>query len=375
MHLLVGNPTAQSGKNAERIDAARMLLERHGVRHDFLSTRAGGKTVGDVSKALSGGAYAGVIAMGGDGTFAEVGRGLLSSGVRVPMGVLPTGTANDQGRSFGMYAPARYLEDNVRTIAAGHTVPLDAGRVTAYDFLDVELASDWFFDSLGWGISPKILRMRNEDRRLVAGIPIVRELYRDQLVYAGAVLRALLQSYVEVTKFEVEVTTPAGTTFLDGLTDLVLKNTRVYAGSWVLDPTSSPEDGEMELVPFRGRDEWIGRAVVTLEGLPVQQLDPGLPPLTPIIRAPWFRLKVMDRPGGVVEAQIDGEEWVAAASWSIQVVRHAIDLVVPRSHGHGAQAHETPDAGTGTSGQGTPGQGASGQGASGQGTSGQGPSA
>lgn len=331
MHLLVGNPTAQSGKNAERIDEARRLLDRHGVRHDFLSTRPEGKTVQDVAKALAGGAYEAVIAMGGDGTFAEVGRGLLGCGRRIPMAVLPTGTANDQGRSFGMYAPARYLEDNVRTVAAGHVAPLDAGRVTAYDHLDGELATDWFFDSLGWGISPKILRMRNEDRRLVGGIPILRELYRDQLVYAGAVLRALLQSYVEVTKFEAEVTTPEGTVFLDGLTDLVLKNTRVYAGSWVLDPTSSPEDGEMELVPFRGRDEWIGRAVVTLDGLPVpHELDPALPPLTPIIRAPWFRLKVLDRPGGVVEAQIDGEEWVAAASWRIDVVRHAIDLVVPR---------------------------------------------
>jgi diacylglycerol kinase family enzyme len=331
MHLLVGNPTAQSGKNAERIDEARRLLDRHGVRHDFLSTRAEGKTVGDVAKALSGDAYESVIAMGGDGTFAEVGRGLLASGRRIRMAVLPTGTANDQGRSFGMYAPMRYLEENVRTVAAGHTVPLDAGRATAYDHMDGEMATEWFFDSLGWGISPKILRMRNEDRRLVGGIPILRELYRDQLVYAGAVLKALLQSYVEVAKFEVEVTTPDGTTFLDGLTDLVLKNTRVYAGSWVLDPTSSPEDGEMELVPFRGRDEWIGRAVVTLDGLPVHELDPALPLLTPIIRAPWFRLRVLDRPGGVVEAQIDGEEWVAAAAWKIEVVRHAIDLVVPRS--------------------------------------------
>lgn len=330
MHLLVGNPTAQSGKNAERIDEARKLLGRHGVAHDFLSTSPGGKTVGDVAKALARGSYAAVIAMGGDGTFAEVGRGLLESGVRVPMGMLPTGTANDQGKSFGMYAAPKYLEDNVRTIAAGHTVPLDAGRATAYDFLDQEIAADWFFDSLGWGISPKILRMRNEDRRLVGGIPVLREVYRDKFVYAGAVVRALLQSYVEVTKFEVEVTTPAGTVFLDGLTDLVLKNTRYYAGSWILDPTASPEDGEMELVPFRGREEWIGRAIVTLDGLPVQELEAPIPTLSPILRAPSFTLKIHDRPGGVVEAQNDGEEWVAAATWKIDVARHAIDLIVPR---------------------------------------------
>jgi diacylglycerol kinase family enzyme len=329
MHLLVGNPTAQSGKNAERIDAARALLDRHGLRHDFLATRPEGKTVGDVSRALAGGSYAAVIAMGGDGTFAEVGRGLLASGTRVPMAVLPTGTANDQGRSFGMSASPKRLEQNVATIAAGHTTPLDAGRATGFDILDVPLTTEWFFDSLGWGISPRILRLRNEDRRLVAGLPIVRELYRDQLVYAGALLRALLASYIEDHKFDVEVTTPTETVFLDGLTDLVLKNTRYYAGAWVLDPTASPEDGEMELVPFRGRNEWVERAVVTLDGLPVHELDPVLPALSPIVRAPSFTLRVLDRLGSVVEAQIDGEEWIAAASWRIEVVRHAIDLVVP----------------------------------------------
>jgi diacylglycerol kinase family enzyme len=329
MHLLVGNPTAQSGKNAERIDAARMLLDRHGLPHDFLSTRAAGKTVGDVARALSGGAYSCVIAMGGDGTFAEVARGLLASSRRIPMAILPTGTANDQGRSFGMSAAPKCLEQNVATIAAGQTTPLDAGRATAFDILDTPLETEWFFDSLGWGISPKVLRMRNEDRRLVAGVPILRELYRDQLVYAGAILKALLASSVEVHQFEVEVTTPNGTVFLDGLTDLVLKNTRFYAGAWVLDPTASPEDGEMELVPFRGRDEWIARSIVSLDGVPAHELDEALPKLSPILRASSFRLKVLDRPGSVVEAQIDGEEWVAAASWRIDVVRHAIDLVVP----------------------------------------------
>jgi diacylglycerol kinase family enzyme len=329
MHLLVGNPTAQSGKNAERIHEARQLLDRHLVQHDFLSTEPDGRTVEAVATRLKEGAYSAVIAMGGDGTFAEVGRGLLRSGVGIPMAVLPTGTANDQGKSFGMYAAHRFLEENVRTVAAGVTVPLDAGYAIAYDVLDQVVAEDWFFDSLGWGISPKILRMRNEDRRLVGGIPILREVYRDQLVYAGAVLRAVVQSYVEVHKFEVEVTTPDGTVFLDGLTDLVLKNTRYYAGSWILDPTASPEDGEMELVPFRGRDEWVARAVVTLDGVPVQEIPAAIPTLSAIVRAPWFELKIFDRPGSVVEAQNDGEEWVAGLRWRIEVRRHALRLVVP----------------------------------------------
>jgi diacylglycerol kinase family enzyme len=330
MHLLVGNPTAQSGRNAERIDEARRLMDQVGLAHDFLATRAGGRTVGDVAKALSGGAYACVVAMGGDGTFAEVAKGLLASGTALPMGLLPTGTANDQGRSFGMFAAPKYLEQNVRTLLAGHTVPLDAGHVYAYDLVDKLVAEDWFFDSLGWGISARILRMRNEDRRLVGDVPILRELYRDQLVYAGAILQAFLASYVEEQKFEAEVDTPAGPIFLDGMTDLVIKNTRIYAGAWILDPTSSPEDGEMELVPFRGRNEWIARAVVHLDGVPIPVPLDQLAELSPIVRSSRFTVRVNDRPmGQPVEAQLDGEEWISAASFRVEVVRHALRLIVP----------------------------------------------
>ncbi|MFZ5477602.1 MAG: diacylglycerol/lipid kinase family protein [Myxococcota bacterium] len=331
MHLLVGNPTAQSGKNAERIDEARRLMDGLGIRHDFLATRSEGRTVGDVARALSGDAYDCVVSMGGDGTFAEVAKGLLASGKAIPMGMLPTGTANDQGRSFGMFAAPKHLEQNVRTLAEGYTVPLDAGHVFAYDLVDKLVAEDWFFDSLGWGISARILRQRNEDRRLVSGVPIVRELYRDQLVYAGAILQAFLASYVEEQKFEAEVDTPAGPIFLDNMTDLVVKNTRMYAGAWILDPTSSPEDGEMELVPFRGRNEWIARAVVHLDGVPMPVPLDQLAELSPIVRASRFVVRVHDRPmGEPVESQLDGEEWVSAASYRVEVVRHALRLIVPR---------------------------------------------
>lgn len=331
MYLLVGNPTAQSGRNAERIEEARAVLDRFGLRHDFLATRPSGLTVQDVSRALRGGAYRVVISMGGDGTFAEVAKGLLSSGTDVPMGLLPTGTANDQGRSFGLSSHRDEIERNVATIAAGHVAPCDAGRVTAYDLMDASLGTNWFFDSIGWGISARTLRMRNEDRQLVAGVPILREVYRDQLVYAGALLRAFLASYIEEQKFEVDVRMEDGRTlFLDGLTDLVIKNTRIYAGAWVLDPTSSPEDGEMELVPFRGRQEWIARAVATLDGLPVKPPVETVKELSPVTRARRFQLRIHDRPlGEPVEAQLDGEEWLTAARWDVEVVRHAIRLITP----------------------------------------------
>jgi diacylglycerol kinase family enzyme len=270
--------------------------------------------------------------MGGDGTFAEVAKGLLASGRHIPMGMLPTGTANDQGKSFGLESDESALPRNVAVLAAGRTAPLDAGRITAFGVLDEVLATDHFFDSAGWGVSAKVLKMRNEDRRLVAGVPLLRELYRDQLVYAGAILREFLLSWVQEQPFEAEVTTAAGTVFLDGLTDLVVKNTRIYAGAWVLDPTGSHEDGEMDLVPMRGRAEWAARGIVHHEQIPLNEPDlaeVGVTLSAPI-RAPLFDIRIHDRPlAQPVECQLDGEEWIRANRVRIEVLKHAIQLVVP----------------------------------------------
>ncbi len=339
MHLLVANPTAQSGRNRERIARARELLDIHSLKHDFLPTLPGGATVLAVETALRSGRYDTVVAMGGDGTFREVGAGILDSGANVVLGMLPTGTANDQGRSFGMSAAPDALDRNVVTLAERHIVPLDAGKLMRLGAEGAVVDAAWFFDSAGFGMSARVLRWRNEDRALVGHVPILRELYRDKFVYAGAVLQAFLASYIEEQDFDCDVETPDGAggvarARLTSITDLVVKNTRYYAGAWVFDETASPEDGLMELIPLRGRNELVARAVLAHEQTPIfaeDARDAGLT-LTGILRAPWFNLTFLEH-GARVEAQLDGEEHPAGTGWRVEVVKHAIQLIVPAQPG------------------------------------------
>lgn len=332
MHLLVGNPTAQSGRNRERIDRARELLDIHSLAHDFMATLPGGATIAAVAEAARTGRYSTIVAMGGDGTFREVAAGILESGEACVLGMLPTGTANDQGRSFGMSAAPEALDRNVATLAARHIVPLDGGRLSPLG-AEPGTPATWFFDSAGWGLSARVLRWRNEDRAVVGQIPLLRELYRDKFVYAGAVLQAFLASYVQDQDFDCEVETPAGTVRLEGITDLIIKNTRYYAGAWVFDESASPEDGLMELVPLRGRNELIARAVLAHEEVPLfaEELPEGFQ-LSEIVRAPWFRLRLQER-DVPIEAQVDGEEHAAGNAWQVEVVRHALQLIVPELGG------------------------------------------
>jgi diacylglycerol kinase family enzyme len=331
MHLLVGNPTAQSGKNAARITRARQLLAAAGVAHDFLATAPAGATVKLVADKLRDGSFTSAVYMGGDGTFAEVAKGILSSGRDVALAMLPTGTANDQGKSFGLGAGEADLERNVRVIAAGKKARLDVGKLFALDAAGNTVDEDWFFDSAGWGISPRVLALRNEDRKAIGAIPVVRDVWRDQLVYAGALLRTFLGSYVDDGKFDARITADGVTHEWRGLTDLIVKGTRIYGGLWVFDHAAKPDDGKFEIVPFVGKRDWVSKAIVHLDGSGrvADALSTVGVTHSRALSAAKIELEFDEQPGMPLSAQIDGEEFPATAKVRIEVLPRALTIVVP----------------------------------------------
>jgi diacylglycerol kinase family enzyme len=331
-HLLVGNPTAQSGKNKERIEQALELMKRAGIPADLLPTLPGGKTVAAVRDALDAGSYRVVIAMGGDGTFREVAAGLYTSQRRddVGMGMLPTGTANDQGKSFGLEALPEALERNVDVIRAAHETRLDVG---VYRSGGAGAAPDYFFDSAGWGLSARVLAQRNKDRALVETLGPLKEIYRDHAVYAGAFVKTFLESYVIDDKLRVVATVDGTRIELDGLTDLIVKNTRVYAGAWVFDETARHDDGVFELVPFVGKRDWASKALIDLESGPLdhQMLEEIGLEHSKTLRGSSIELEIVAPEGGApLAAQLDGEEWPANPTVRIDVAARALRLLVPR---------------------------------------------
>jgi diacylglycerol kinase family enzyme len=327
-HLLVGNPTAQSGKNEARIESALALLRGAGAHAELLETLPGGKTIGAVREALDRRGVRVVIAMGGDGTFREVAAGLLASEAReeVLLGMLPTGTANDQGKSFGLDASPESLAVNVQVIMRAKETRLDAGEIQAGGLVD------HFFDSAGWGLSARVLAQRNKDRRVVATLGPLQDVYRDQALYAGAFLRTFLESYVVDDAIRATALLDGQSVQLEGLTDLIVKNTRVYAGAWVFDKTSRHDDGAFEVVPFHGKSEWMSKAIVDIDGNPITEEilnEIGVSHSRPI-RASVIELSLEAPKGGaLLAAQLDGEEWYPHARVRIEVIPRALRLIVP----------------------------------------------
>lgn len=330
--LLVGNPTAQSGKNRARIEAALDEFLARGVEAELVSTEPHGRTIPKVRAAIEAGDHDVVVSMGGDGTFREVAAAVVAADRQVTMGMLPSGTANDQGKSFGIRSGPGRLEENIDIVLQGHVRRIDAGVVRALDEAGATVREDAFFDSAGFGMHPAILMGRNRDREWVAKIPILGSVYRDQAVYVGATIREALRSYVEPSTFKARVVADGVVHELDKLTDLIVKATPVYGGMWVPARAGAPDDGLFDVVPLRGRTDMVAKLVRDWKDLPVDPEPIDWLGLTYDggFTAAELDIELYGPVGEPIPSQIDGEEWLSGTHFTITVLPRALPLIVRR---------------------------------------------
>ncbi len=329
-YLLVANPTAQSGRAMRWIAEARAAMDARGMHNELMPTEPEGRTIRAVQQRIDAGGVDVVVYLGGDGTFAEVAKGILAARAPLPLGMLPAGTANDQGLSFGVVRGD--IARNVAVIADGHITMLDVGRVERCDHDGAVTHSSLFFDSCGWGMNPDILATRNRHRAAVARVPLLRDIYRDKLIYVSASLGKLLESYVEPVKFACEVVADGARHELGGMTDVIISATPVYAGHWVLDRRAEPDDGKFELVPMQGRRDWASKALRDLTASPIwqEQLDTLGLTHSQGFSASSFELSFYRPEKGELRAQVDGEEWHTGDTYRVTVLPRLLPLITPR---------------------------------------------
>src|SRR5277367_3543720 len=142
--LLIHNPNAGNGGNGRRrqLDDARRVLAAGGIDAELAETRGPGDATEIASRATAEGRQL-VIACGGDGTLNEVVNGLAGqkNGHRVPLALLPGGTANVLAKELKLpwdipSAAEMLLHGEVRDIPLGLATPLNEPAKTKY-FLSV----------------------------------------------------------------------------------------------------------------------------------------------------------------------------------------------------------------------------------------------
>jgi YegS/Rv2252/BmrU family lipid kinase len=131
--LLIHNPNAGTGGNARRrlLDEARVILAAGGIEAELAETTEPGHATEIAQQAAREGRQL-VIACGGDGTLNEVVNGLanLQNGHRVPLALLPGGTANILAKELDLpwdipRAAKQLVGGELREIALGLATPLE----------------------------------------------------------------------------------------------------------------------------------------------------------------------------------------------------------------------------------------------------------
>ena len=164
--LLIHNPNAGNGGRGRRrmLDEARRIFALSGIEAELQETRGPGDATAMAERATREGRHL-VIACGGDGTLNEVVNGLANeqNGHRVPMALLPGGTANVLAKE--LKAAGRKV---ICYFSAGSYEPY---RPDAADFAAADLGNEL----VGWP-GERWLDTRSNGVRVSGSTPATRKL-------------------------------------------------------------------------------------------------------------------------------------------------------------------------------------------------------
>ena len=324
--LCVLNPGAAGGKAASLWSDVAELLQRQGADFELLTWQRGmdlKRQVCDRLTVAGPGAYDVVAGIGGDGTHACVINGMMAyhEGVSAPplprYAFIPLGTGNDIAKSLGIRIQddysARDLRRAVSTIAHGADYCLDLGLINGV----------YFADALTVGLDSRILVERNTRKRAMEKIPLLKYLARGRFLYTVSWGSRFFQQ----APVEGEVIVDGRSWYTGRLINIVVNNTRIYAGDFDFSANAYPDDGLLDIVLFNAHADYLTRYLLAIRHNPAKVRD---------LSAELHR-RSMQVQGRKIEihlkqpepAQVDGEEFPSGNDFSITVAHRALPIKTP----------------------------------------------
>jgi diacylglycerol kinase family enzyme len=188
-----------------------------------------------------------------------------------------------------------------------------------------------FIDSVGFGIGARVIARRHVERQRFGEKTMLGRVYRDKRVYTVATLQALWSARMH-DDFGATIAANGQTRTYTRLTELLIKGTRVYAGSWIIDRASKHDDGLFEVVAFPDNRRWVAKGLLDVIGSGA--LQTAVDRLGMTLPVPWraskFDIRFQLSQGlSLPTVQVDGELFPVAERIDIEVIPRALRLVVP----------------------------------------------
>ena len=167
-----------------------------------------------------------VVVGGGDGTLSAAAAGIAE--IKKPMGILPTGTANDLARTLSLPTD---LDGAIAVIAAGHSRRIDVGSVNDH----------MYFNVASIGLSSELAQELTSDLKRRFG----------RIGYAVAALRVLSRA----RPFRAEIV-GAGQRTRKFTLQVAVGNGRFYGGGNLVAADSAIDDGTFDLYSLEFVRSW-----------------------------------------------------------------------------------------------------------------------
>jgi diacylglycerol kinase (ATP) len=215
------NPAGNRGRSAK----LRAPLEKAlaGGRGELMLTSAPGEAqriAGDAARAGRS-----IIAVGGDGTLSEIANGILASGQRVPLGIVPAGSGNDYACQT-LRLPTNFSQA-LEIALHGMPTPMDAGAVNDH----------FFINSLGVGLDANVAARAERLKQ----VPLLR----GKALYQVASVYELLFQYHHCPELRVSLDGAAQDQRSYTVAAVTIGPT--YGGGFRINPKADSTDGMFDV--------------------------------------------------------------------------------------------------------------------------------
>ena len=217
------NPTAGTGFAVKAMKNLEEQLREKGIEYKIYLTESPGHATRIASELATQEKVYSVLAVGGDGTAAEVAAGLCGTGK--PMGIIPAGTGNDFIKSVGIpNDPSKALE----LILSRQPDDMDTGTVNGKFFLNV----------CGTGFDVTVLDYAES----------LKDKHRGLTPYFIGLLKAIFHYESVQLKITADGKTQEGRYLVCSIA-----NGRYIGGGIPICPKADPADGKLNLVLIQHR--------------------------------------------------------------------------------------------------------------------------
>lgn len=218
-----------------------------------------------------------VVASGGDGTVNIVINALMRRGLHIPLGIIPSGTANDFATYLGF--KSGQVEDVCKTIVSTKPVDIDLGLVNGSTFF-INVCAGGFFTNVSQTVDKDVKNALGSLSYYLKGV----------------------EQLPQFRKIPFRITT-SKEVIEEDLYFYMILNSAGTGGFTNLSPEASVTDGKFELIAIKGRP-LIEMTPVLMKMITGEHIHDKM---VLYLKDDYFKIECLDESFNIMESTVDGE--------------------------------------------------------------------